>query len=129
MSASKLRIAVPTRGDGGLEDTVSEVFGRANTFTIVDVDGERVEAVDVLRNPAASYKYGAGPIVVKMLIDYGVNMVAAGELGPGASGLLEQHNVPIVTVKPGLLVAEAVKVASRYTPDRKERVGSPSLWV
>ena len=33
----KLRIAVPTKKHKGLEDIVSEVFGKAKTFTIVDV--------------------------------------------------------------------------------------------
>lgn len=110
MNARRLRIAVPTKGDGGLEDTVSEVFGRANTFTIIDMEDCRVEAVDVLRNPTVSYKYGAGPIVVKMLIERGVNVVVSGELGPGASGLLEQHKIPVVTVKPGMLVTKAIEL-------------------
>jgi predicted Fe-Mo cluster-binding NifX family protein len=117
VNARKLRIAVPTRGDGGLEDVVSEVFGRANTFTVVDVDGEKLEAVNVIRNPAVSYEHGAGPIAVKMLIDQGVNVVAAVELGPGASGLLNQHNVFMVRVRPGIPITEAIKVASRCTPD------------
>jgi len=113
--AGKLRIAVPTCGDRGLEDTVAEVFGRAKTFTMVDVDGERVESVKVLGNPAASYRHGAGPIAVKMLMDHGANIVAAGELGPGASSLLEQHGVPMLTVKPGTPIAEVVKLARDHT--------------
>ncbi|MEM3693603.1 MAG: NifB/NifX family molybdenum-iron cluster-binding protein [Candidatus Bathyarchaeia archaeon] len=108
--ARKFRIAIPTMGEGGLEDKVSEVFGRAKTFTIIDMDGETVEAVSVLRNPASSYSYGAGPIVVKMLIDHGVNVVVAGELGPGALGLLEQHGIRIITVKPGISVSEAIRI-------------------
>ena len=107
----KLRIAVATKGRDGLEDVVSEVFGRANAFAIVNVDGEEIKGVKVLENPAVSYKYGAGPIVVKMLIDTGVNMVLATELGPGASALLEQHNVTIIAVKPGNGVEESVRKA------------------
>ena len=107
----KLRIAVATKGRDGLEDVVSEVFGRANAFTIVDFDGEEIKGVKVLENPAVSYKYGAGPIVVKMLIDTGVNMVLATELGPGASALLEQHNVTTIAVKPGIGVEESIRKA------------------
>ncbi|MGQ9514491.1 MAG: NifB/NifX family molybdenum-iron cluster-binding protein [Thermoproteota archaeon] len=110
MNSRRLRIAIPTKGDRGLEDTVSEVFGRANTFTIIDLEDNGVIAVDVLKNPTVSYKYGSGPIVVNMLIERGVNMVVAGELGPGASGLLEQNKVSVVTVKPGILVAEVIKL-------------------
>jgi len=107
----KFRIAVATKGHRGLEDVVSEVFGRANAFTIVDLDGEEIKDVKIMENPAVSYKYGAGPIVVKMLIDAGVNMVLAPELGPGASALLEQHDVTRIAVKPGTGVEESVKKA------------------
>ena len=107
----KLRIAVATRGHGGLEDVVSEIFGRANTFTITDVDDGEIKDVKVLQNPAVSYKHGAGPIVVKMLVDSGVNVVIAAEFGPGASALLEQHNVTTIAVKPGTGVEESVRKA------------------
>ena len=108
---TKLRIAVATKGREGLGDIVSEVFGRANTFTIVNVENEEIENVKILENPAVSYKHGAGPIVVKMLIDAGVNVVLATELGPGASSLLQQHKITIITAKSGTGVKEAVRKA------------------
>jgi predicted Fe-Mo cluster-binding NifX family protein len=111
MSLRKLKIAIPTKGKGGLEDVVSNVFGRANTFTIVDVEKGVIKNVKTLKNPAVSYKHGAGPIVVKMLIDADVNMVLASELGPGASALLEQHNITTTTAKPGTDVENSVKEA------------------
>ncbi len=107
----KFRIAVATKGREGLKDVVSEVFGRANTFTIIDAEEGKIKGVKILENPAISYKYGAGPIVVKMLIDTGVNMVLATELGPGASALLEQHDVATIAVKPGTSVKESIRKA------------------
>jgi len=107
----KFRIAVATKGREGLKDVVSEVFGRANAFTIIDVEEGKIKGVKILENPAISYKYGAGPIVVKMLIDAGVNMVLATELGPGASALLEQHDVATITAKPGTSVKESIRKA------------------
>ena len=111
MSLGKLGIAIPTKGQGGLGDVVSDVFGRANTFTIVDVEKGVIKNVKVLENPVVSYKHGAGPIVVKMLIDAGVNMVLAAELGPGASALLGQHNVTTIAAKPGTGVENSVREA------------------
>ena len=105
------RIAVPTRGSGGLEDVVSEVFGRANTFTIIDAEEGEIKGVEVLENPAISYRYGAGPIVVKTLVDAGVNMILATELGPGASAILEQHNIAAITVQPGNSVKGSIEKA------------------
>jgi predicted Fe-Mo cluster-binding NifX family protein len=111
VSVGKFRVAIPTKGEGGLDDVVSEVFGRAHTFTVVDIEStvNIVRDVKVLENPTVSYKHGAGPIVVKMLIDEGVNIVIAAEFGPGVSTLLDQHTVTRITAKPGTKVAESVK--------------------
>ena len=110
-----LKVAVPCKKNGGLEDTVSEVFGRAISFAIVEVSEGKIQSVKVLQNPAASYQHGTGSVVVKMLVDSGVNLVLSGELGPGASALLEQHNVTMIAVKPGISVSEAIRKVSWST--------------
>jgi predicted Fe-Mo cluster-binding NifX family protein len=111
MSSRILKIAIPTKRQGGLEDVVSDVFGRANTFTILEVEKGAIKSVKVLENPAASYAHGAGPIVVKMLIDSEVNMVLAAEFGPGASELLEHHKITMILVEANIAVAKAIKEA------------------
>ncbi len=109
MKTKKIRVALPTNGEKGLEDTVSNVFGRANTFTVVDVVDGKIKNVKILKNFASGYSSGVGPVVVKMLADSGVKMVIAGEIGPGATTLLEQYKIDKVKVKPGLTVSEAIK--------------------
>lgn len=106
---SKMRIAIPTKGDKGIEDVVSDVFGRSETFTIIDITDGSIRSVEVVKNPAASYKHGAGPIVVKMLTDMEVTAVAAREFGLGASTLLDQNNIKKVEVEADIPVREAVK--------------------
>ncbi|MDH5754318.1 MAG: NifB/NifX family molybdenum-iron cluster-binding protein [Candidatus Bathyarchaeota archaeon] len=114
----KLRIAVPTKTHAGLEDVVSEVFGKAKTFTIVDVEDGEVKNVQVIDNPAASYEHGAGPVTVKMLADQNIDLVVTAELGPGASSLLEQHNIKEASVKPNTKVADSIKEAlSKLKPE------------
>jgi len=107
----KLRIAVATNGKSGLGDSVSKVFGRAKTFTIIDTEDGKITNVTMLENSAASYHHGAGPIAVKMLVDEGVEVVLANELGIGASELLKQHNIAVIPVKPGTNVADATRKA------------------
>ena len=107
----RLRIAVPTEAHGGLEDVVSEVFGRAKTFTIVDVENEEVKNVQVIDNPAASYEHGAGPVVVKTLSDLKVDSVISSELGPGASTLLKHCKISHFSAKPTAKVALVLKEA------------------
>ena len=109
----KFRIAIPTQARAGLEDTISEVFGKAKTFTIVDVEGDKVVNVQVIDNPAASYDYGSGPIASKTLADLQVDFVMTAELGPGASGLLKKHNVERLPAAPGTKVAASLNDALR----------------
>ncbi|MDH5362667.1 MAG: NifB/NifX family molybdenum-iron cluster-binding protein [Aigarchaeota archaeon] len=104
-----LRIAVATKGQKRLEDEVSEVFGRTKTITIIDTEDGEVKNVEVMQNPAASYRFGAGPILVKTLVDMKIDTVVAAELGPGASALVTDHRITKVTVKPGIRVDEAIR--------------------
>jgi predicted Fe-Mo cluster-binding NifX family protein len=105
----KLKIAIPTEAYASLEDTVSEVFGKAKTFTIANIENGQARNVRVIDNPAASYDYGAGPVVAKTLADLRVDFVLATELGPGASGLLKHHGIKTISVKPGTRVADVIK--------------------
>ena len=107
----EIRIAVATNEKKGLEDSVSNVFGRAKTYTVVDIQNKKIINVKILENPAVSYHHGAGPIVVKMLIDEGVKLVLANELGFGASELLKQHKVEFMQTKPGTIAENAIKQA------------------
>ena len=73
----RLRIAFATNEKKGIEDSVSEVFGRAQTFTVLVAADEKITDIKILDNPAKTYRYGAGPIAVKMLVDEGVEVVIA----------------------------------------------------
>jgi predicted Fe-Mo cluster-binding NifX family protein len=103
------RIAIPTVGKAGLDDVVSAVFGKANTFTILDVEDEKMDLIKVIENPAKSFIHGSGPIAVKMLVDMGVDLLLAYELGLGAEGLLNQHKIEHIPVMPKSKVREAVE--------------------
>ena len=107
-SKGNLKIALPTLDKGGLDDKISTVFGKAKTLTVIDIEENQPKTVRVLENPAVSYKQGAGPIVVKMLVDLGVTTVLASEFGPGVSFLLDQNRVTKITVPAGSKVKESV---------------------
>ena len=100
----EVSMAIPTNGKKGMNDTVSEVLGRAITFTIIDFKEGSIDNVDVLVNPALSYKHGAGPIVIKMLIDKAVNIITYFNSKP-----LENPNIKMIKVKSGITVTEAIK--------------------
>jgi predicted Fe-Mo cluster-binding NifX family protein len=109
---NNLRVAVATTGDKGLEDTVSHEFGHAKTFTIIDVQNEQVKNITIIQNPAASLSHGKGPVVAKYLADMKVNMVISGEVGPGASVMLNELAIKILRVKSGEQVINALRANS-----------------
>ena len=91
---NRIRIAIPTRGDKGLEDLISDVFGKAQNFVVVEVQNGSIVDAEVVKNPAASYKHGSGPIAVKMLTDMKLDAVAGREFGLGVSTLLIDRSKP-----------------------------------
>ncbi len=109
-----MRIAVATN-TGGLEDVVSQVFARAPTFTIVDIEDGKVRDVRVMQNPAAAAGGGAGIQAAQVLINEGVQAIVAGNFGPNASGLLAQAGISMIS-SPGTRVEDAVKSAEKAGP-------------
>jgi len=89
-----LKIAIVTN-KGGLNDQISDRFGRAQTLTIVEVDDKTYEIrnVYVVENPGAHAGSGAGVRVVQKLIDDGVSIVIGPHPGPNAYIALEQAGI------------------------------------
>ena len=115
----KMKLAIATEEDKGMEDTVSYFFSRSKSFTIIDISDGSINNVEVVKNSAVWNKHGAGPLAIKMLIDMHVTAVAARELGIGASNLLDQNNVEKFKVKSGIPVREAVKTVLKELEVRK----------
>ncbi|MEM4728832.1 MAG: NifB/NifX family molybdenum-iron cluster-binding protein [Thermoplasmata archaeon] len=84
-----MKIMVATT-KGGLDDIVSEVFGRCATFTIVEVDGKEIKNATVFPNRFAGGMGGVGIQVAQLAAREGVRAVIAGRFGPHASQVLAQ---------------------------------------
>jgi predicted Fe-Mo cluster-binding NifX family protein len=93
---------------GGLEDQVCPTFGRAPTFTVVEVEDGRIGSVEVVPNPAASAAGGAGIQAAQWAANSGAKAVIAGNYGPNAAGVLAQAGVEMLSIS-GLTVREAVE--------------------
>jgi len=106
-----LRLALPTKGNNGMKDVISDIFARAVYFTFIDVVDGEIKEVRVEKNKASSIKQGAGPIVAKNLREKSVDVVVSGELGPGAKTLLEMSGIRMVQVAQGVRVTEALTEA------------------
>jgi predicted Fe-Mo cluster-binding NifX family protein len=104
-------IAVPTEGDRGIRDRVSGIFAKAPFFTFVEVIDKQRGEINVQENEASKLAQGTGPIVMKNLKDRGVDVVLAGEVGPGAKTMMEMSGIRLWKIEAGTKVSEAV---SRY---------------
>ena len=103
-------IVVPTEGDRGMRDSVSNIFAKALYFTFVEVIDGRKEQVTIEENESSGLSQGTGPIVMKSFKDRGVHVVLAGEVGPGARTLMDMSGIRLFKVEPGTRVSEAIKL-------------------
>ena len=103
-----MRIAFASSGKGGLDDVVSERFGRCPTFTIVDVENGEIKKVSVIANPGVRAAGGAGVKASQTLIDNSVDVVVAGRFGPNAMALLQGLGIRTVQMPP-IKIKEAIK--------------------
>jgi len=95
-----MKIAVPTQGDRGLRDRVADTFSRAPYFTLVTVEKGSIADKNVIQNKAAEVAQGAGPLAARTLKDNGVDVLLSGEIGPGATNILEAF---------GIIIGSAIK--------------------
>ncbi len=105
-----MKILLATQTRGGLDDFISPVFGRASTFTIVEVKDGKVEKVEVVKNQAAAAFSGAGIQAAQFAVNKNVDMVVAGSFGPNASMVLAQSGVIFTAGYAGFKVEDAIKI-------------------
>ena len=105
-----VRIGIPTE-EGGLEARVADRFGRAPKFTVVDVDentGEIIN-VEIHDNPGYAAGSGAGVKAAQKLGDLKVQVYAGPTPGPNAYAALTYLGIKVFTVT-GVKVKDAVKM-------------------
>ena len=90
-----VKIAVPSMGNGGLSDGVSPRFGRCATFTLVELQDNKVQVVTVVKNDAVNATGGAGIQATQIIGNNGANAVIVGFLGPNAVDALKALKLKI----------------------------------
>lgn len=85
-----MKICIPTLGKKGLEEEISEHFGRAPTFTIVDLETNLVKVVE---NRSEHFGgMGKPPEIIAM---ERVDAVLCAGLGPRAIQMFEQKGIMV----------------------------------
>ncbi len=85
-----MRVAVPTQGGGGLEDTVGEHFGRTPTYTLVDPDSMEAEVIENI-----SHHMGGAGYPPELLEKHGVNVLLCRGLGRRAIQMFSEKGIGV----------------------------------
>lgn len=118
-------IAVTSVLPGGLDAPISQHFGHAEVFTLVEVDGADVLAVSTLSN--VSHAHGGCMAPVRHLFDRGVEMVITGGIGEPPLLALEQVGIRVY-IGTEASVSDAIAAITRgdlrpFTASRARRGG------
>lgn len=90
-----MRIAVSTETNAGLDAPVAGHFGRCPFFTLIDLEGDQIQAIQVVANPFFPvHEPGQVPAFVH---SQGANVMLTGGMGARAVAFFEQYGVRPVT--------------------------------
>lgn len=92
----KIRIAVASEDDLGMESNVSAHFGRCPYYTMVEAEGDKISLSYKVENPfyGAHGNPGQVPAFIR---DQGANVIIAGGMGQRAVGFFNEFGIEVVT--------------------------------
>jgi len=90
-----IKIALASEDHLGLEGSISPHFGRCPYYTLVNVEGNKILGVEVLKNP---YYPNHQPGVIPQFIHaQKANVMIAGGMGPRAIDFFHQFGIDVAT--------------------------------
>ena len=85
-----MKIVIPTDDKKGLRSAVAEHFGRCETYTFLDDNGEVIEVID-----NTSEHMGGTGLPPEIMKKHGANVLLCKGLGPRALQLCEQLGIDV----------------------------------
>ncbi len=92
----------------GLGDKIPPVFGRASTFTVVELEGGKILGASVVANPVQNAPGGAGVRAAQFIAEKRPRAVFAGTFGPNVAEIFAQIGIDMVPVS-GRTVRQVVE--------------------
>ena len=87
-----MRIAIPSTDDKGLESYVEEHFGRAQFYTIVEIEGSEIKSVTSLKSPYVEHSPGDIP---RFLKENNVDVVLVNRIGRRALTFFDSMGIQV----------------------------------
>ncbi|MFX1279172.1 MAG: NifB/NifX family molybdenum-iron cluster-binding protein [Promethearchaeota archaeon] len=91
-------IALPTNGEGGLNDSISIRFGKCNSITIITVEEKSIIAVKVIPVSRNKTFGNLGIYIAKLIKENNVSEVMVKFIGSKAYHALSSENIRIFKV-------------------------------
>lgn len=85
-----MKIVIPTDGKKGLDDKIAEHFGRCNTYTFLDENGQVLEIID-----NTSEHMGGIGLPPELMKKHSANVLLCRGLGPRALNLCREFNIEV----------------------------------
>ncbi|MGQ9631289.1 MAG: NifB/NifX family molybdenum-iron cluster-binding protein [bacterium] len=85
-----MKVCVPTMGNRGLDELVSQHFGRGETFTFVDTETGTVRVID---NTGEHHSGALTP--AQIIAQEGAEVVLCSGLGRRAIGIFEENGIEV----------------------------------
>jgi len=89
-----MKIAVSSTNKD-IESNVSDVFGRCPYFIIAEIEHQKIEKTEAIKNESIEQTSGAGISTAQLMAEKNVNAVITGNVGPRALDVLKQFNIEI----------------------------------
>lgn len=98
-----MRIAISLQTDNGLDSIVAQHFGRCPYFALADMEGNEVEAIEVIDNPFyAGHQVGQIP---QFIHAQKANVMLSGGMGGRAIQIFDQLGIQAATGAAGTVRA------------------------
>jgi len=85
-----IKIVIPTNNNNGLDDDVAEHFGRCNTYTFLDEEGNVLEIID-----NTSEHMGGLGLPPELMKKHGANILLCRDLGPRALSSCKELGIEV----------------------------------
>ena len=85
-----MKVAIPTTGERGLDEYIEQHFGRAPTFTIIEMETNEVRVI-----PNTSEHMGGVGLPPELLASEGIDVMLAAGLGRKAIMMFEERGIMV----------------------------------
>ncbi len=117
MKKSKYRIVIPTEDNNGLNAKLSEHFGRAPYFTIIDLD-ESNEILNIQVIPNTSEHFGGFGLPPDRILQFRPNALITYGIGPRALNIFQEAKVAVLKAN-SYIVKEVIEA---YKEDKLQEL-------